>query len=400
MPNILPFTLLGVAIYRGLLDNIRAGSPGLLIHTSKAQLSSILYYITGHGFGHTVRSVQVIRALKRSLPELSIYVRSTAPEWLVQHTLFPVQYSRQSLDAGIVQTNSLKMDLGKTLRACQALHAEAPALIQQERDFIRYHKIQLIVGDIPALCFEIAAQTSRRSVAISNFTWSWIYRAYLNDHPHFLPIIEKMDGFYRKTTLALTLPCAGGMEVFPLREPIPWISRMSALSKDEARERFNLPRAGTMVLLSFGGLGLSGLSWSRLKQSKDFFFVATGASETVDGNVFILPDAQHHYEDLVRAADVIVTKPGYGIVADVLAHRVRILYTDRGDFAEYPRLVQVLTECATAEYVPQKELLSGDFLSYLTSLLEKKPNWPDVRLDGAQIAAEKVLAILNGHSAT
>ena len=37
-----------------------------------------------------------------------------------------------------------------------------------------------------------------------------------------------------------------------------------------------------------------------------------------------LPEAQRKYEDLVRAVDVVVTKPGYGIVADVISHQVRV----------------------------------------------------------------------------
>jgi hypothetical protein len=361
-------------------------------------LSSILYYITGHGFGHTVRSVQLIRALKKTRPELSVFVRSTAPEWLIQHPLFPVQYSPRALDVGIVQRDTLRMELGETLRVCQALHANALPIVQQELDFVRRHHIGLILADIPALCFEIADQASLPSIAVANFIWSWIYRAYLKDYPDFLPLIEEMDGFYRKATLALTLPYASSMEIFQKRKPIPWITRRSALTKEEARDRFGLPRFATLVLLSFGGIGMSRLPWNKLKQLKEFVFVVTGPVQKRDGNVFLLPDEQPRYEDLVRAADVIVTKPGYGIVADIIAHRVPALYTDRGDFPEYPRLVQALSECATAQFIAQSDLLTGELGAELIRLLERRPNWPDVPLDGAKVAAEKVLATLDGDS--
>ena len=45
------------------------------------------------------------------------------------------------------------------------------------------------------------------------------------------------------------------------------------------------------------------------------------------------------YEDLVRASDVVMTKPGYGIVSECLANGAAILYTARGRFAEYPVMV-------------------------------------------------------------
>ena len=108
-----------------------------------------------------------------------------------------------------------------------------------------------------------------------------------------------------------------------------------------------------------------------------------------------MPATQTHYQDLLCTADAIVTKPGYGIVADVLAQRVPVLYTDRGDFAEYPRLVAALSDCATAEFIPQQELLGGNWSPYLSRLLAKPPHWPEIELNGAQVAAQKILSMLD-----
>jgi hypothetical protein len=353
-------------------------------------LSSILYYITGHGYGHAVRANQVIRHLQKIAPGLKIHVRTTAPEWLIQGRIIP---SRQTIDIGIVQKDSLDMDLEATLQACRALHHNVRGVIQQEMDFVSEHRIRLIVGDIPPLCFGIAARAAIPSIAIGNFTWSEIYRAYIKNYPGFISLIEEMETFYRNATLALTLPYPCGTDVFPRRQPIPWIARASSLTREQARRAFGLPPSATLVLLSFGGLGLKRIAWSKLKEPSEFFFVTTGEMAQEIDNVRFLPEAQRNYQDLVRAADVVVTKPGYGIVADVISHRVRALYTDRGDFSEYPYLVQALNECATAEFIPQDELLSGNIKSYLDRLLNKEQNWPVVSVDGARIAAEKIFAL-------
>lgn len=355
-------------------------------------MSSILYYITGHGYGHAVRSSQVIGSLKRISPDLQIHVRTTAPEWLFLDRAFQ---SRQAIDVGILQKDSLDMDLEETLRACHSLHDSVSRLIEQEASFIKEHKIHLILGDIPPLCFEIAMRASVDSVAIANFTWSEIYRVYIKNYPGFLSLIEEMETFYRNATLALTLPYPCGMDVFPRQETIPWIARTSSLKKAEAREVFRLPRSATIVLLSFGGLGLERLPWSTLKLLDDFFFVTTGETKQETTNLRVLPEAQRNYEDLVRAVDVVVTKPGYGIVADVISHQVRTLYTERGEFAEYPYLTQALDECATAEFIPQDELLSGNLAPYLTRLLNKKERWPTVSLNGAEAAAARILRLID-----
>ena len=47
-------------------------------------------------------------------------------------------------------------------------------------------------------------------------------------------------------------------------------------------------------------------------------------------------DRGYRYEDLVRAVDVVVTKPGYGIISECIANDTALLYTSRGDFREYP----------------------------------------------------------------
>ena len=357
-------------------------------------MKSLLYYITGHGYGHAVRSCQVIWNLKERCPELTVYVRSTVPEWLFEHPLYSVEQSSQALDVGIVQDDSLQMELGRTLEACKALHARIPSLIEQELAFVAKHNIGLIVGDVPPLCFEVAARAGIPSVAITNFSWSGIYRGFLQTLPDFLPLVEDMENFYRTTTLALTLPYSCEVEIFPARESIPFITRSSALDRTEARERLGIPNVATTVLLSFGGYGLGRLQLDRLLRQKEFFFIITGDALRNEPNLLMLPNAQRSYVDLVRAADVIVSKPGYGIVADVIRHQVPLLYTDRGDFAEYPYLVRTLEDYATAEFIPQDDLICANLTPYLKRLLTRKKHWPAVATNGASVASERLLSLL------
>ena len=262
-------------------------------------MSSILYYISGHGYGHAVRSHQVIRALAAARPDLRIHVRTMAPHWLFHNSPTPVVYSRQALDVGIIQRDSLRMELTETLETCRALHDGAQELIEKELAFVRANDIQLIIGDTPPLCFEIAARALIPSVSITNFTWDVIYRAYVDEHPGFAPLIDEMSAFYGKASLALTLPYPCDTSMFPRQEEIPWVARRSSLTKEAAREKFELPLTARIVLLSFGGLGLDRLGWETLKSLRDFLFVATGNEKRRDGNLLVLPETQSRYEDLV-----------------------------------------------------------------------------------------------------
>jgi L-arabinokinase len=354
----------------------------------------IVYYITGHGYGHAVRSCQVLRALKQACPEAEFHVRTTAPAWIFERLPFSVDYRKRLLDVGIAQKDSLEMDLEQTLQDCLGLRGGMPALIREELDFIARSKIRLVVADVPAAAFEIAARAAVPSVAVTNFSWNWIYRFYGRDFPAFLPVTEEMESFYSKATLCLSLPFSCDLAVFPRRASIPLVTRASGLSKREARERYGLPATSRVVLLSFGGYGLKRAKLDPLSKLDSFYFVTTGNSPFRHGNFLVLPEEQRRYEDLVQAADVVVTKPGYGIVADIIAHKVPVLYTSRGPFPEYDFLVETLKQWATSEFIPQQELFAGNLEPYLERLLTKGPNWPDVPLDGAQVAAQKILGLL------
>jgi len=137
---------------------------------TKPTLSAILYYISGHGFGHAVRAQQVIRALSALRPNLRLHIRTTAPQWIFHNPSAAIDYSHQAIDAGLVQADSLDMDLTATMAACRAIYANPQPLIDQELDFIATKEIELVVSDTPPLAFEIAAQASVPSVSITNFT--------------------------------------------------------------------------------------------------------------------------------------------------------------------------------------------------------------------------------------
>jgi L-arabinokinase len=147
------------------------------------------------------------------------------------------------------------------------------------------------------------------------------------------------------------------------------------------------------VLLSFGGLGLERLPWKTLQRLRDYYFVGTDNRTQRGGNIFVLPQMQREYCDLMRAADVIIAKPGYGIVADILAHQTPVLYVERNDFPEVPYLAQALNELTTAEFLPLDDLLSGSIEPQLVRLLKHDRHWPAVALNGAEIAAEKIIAL-------
>jgi L-arabinokinase len=109
-------------------------------------------------------------------------------------------------------------------------------------------------------------------------------------------------------------------------------------------------------------------------------------------NLFLLPPLNDEYVDLLAACDVVVTKPGYGIVADAIANRVPVLYVSREGFREEPVLVRALEAEARAIPLDRASLDTLDLGPALARLAALDRPWTQRRLDGAEVVARRVLA--------
>jgi hypothetical protein len=106
-------------------------------------------------------------------------------------------------------------------------------------------------------------------------------------------------------------------------------------------------------------------------------------------------DSGVRYEDLVGAAEAVVTKPGYGIIAESIANDTAVLYTSRGHFPEYDVLVEEMPKYVRNALIGHDDLFAGKWEGYLDKLLaQSKPKKrPDT--NGADVAAEVLLKALD-----
>jgi hypothetical protein len=365
----------------------------------------LVWYVSGHGFGHASRDIEVINAIRGRRPDLPIIVRTSAKRWIFDLTLrTAVDFQPVEADTGIAQVDSLRLDEAETLRRAAAFYGDFGRRVAEEASFLRGAGAALVVGDIPPLAFASAAAAKLPSIALSNFTWDWIYEGYgpdVNGAPGLVALVRdataKADAFLR-------LPMWGGFAMAPPDRTVdlPLVARKSGRAPAETRRALGLPEHKKLVLLSFGGHGLKGMSLEAFRSfGDDYLAVLTGHLEMSDAagrrgrgvvefDEQALYDAGWRYEDLVAAVDVVATKPGYGIIAECAANDTAVLYTSRGHFVEYEVLVREMPALVRCRFIPQEELFAGNWRPYLDALLaQHRPGPPDV--GGAAIAAGKIL---------
>ncbi len=364
---------------------------------------SIVFYISGHGFGHASRQVEIINALGARTDE-PLFLRTSVNPDLLRRTLrVPYTLDRAPCDTGIIQSTSIAHDDPATVRAALDFYATYPARVEAEAGRLAPHSARLVVGDIPPLAFAAAERLGVPAIAVGNFTWDWIYET----HPGFLPagedVLDRIRASYRHAGLALELPFAGGFEIFARVEQLPLVARRATRSRTDTRAFFNLPAHGRVALLSFGGYGLPSLDLGQLDCRDDWTVVTTdsvtASGGTTPAHVRVVREdtflsSTFRYEDLVAAADVVITKPGYGIIAECISTGTALLYTSRGQFREYDVLVAALPQLVRSTFVSQADLLGGRWREALETLVALPDAPTRIATNGAEVAAEKVLGFL------
>src|SRR5262245_11483117 len=93
----------------------------------------VVFYISGHGFGHASREVEIIHAFHALRPDLRIIIRSAVNPSLLQRTLtVPFELRPGACDTGIVQASSIQHDDPATVRAAMEFYREYEGHIQRD----------------------------------------------------------------------------------------------------------------------------------------------------------------------------------------------------------------------------------------------------------------------------
>jgi hypothetical protein len=355
-----------------------------------ASLVVVVFYISGHGFGHASRDVELMTAMCARRTDVRFVVRSAAPHWLFAPTagrpMEAIEVQDLETDPGVAQIDSLRLDEDDTARRATRFYEGFDARVAQEADVLQGLKADVVLGDIPPLAFAAAHRAGVPGVAVGNFTWDWIYSiypAFARVAPHVIPQIRRA---YATATLALRLPLHGGFE--PMAEvtrDIPFIARRSTRDRTKTRRALGLRDDRPVVLVSFGGYGAD-LPLEALGRSDRFALIPPVHA----------PPAGFRYEDLVAAADVVVSKPGYGIVSECVANGPALLYTSRGRFAEYDVFVAEMPRVLRCRYMSQDDLFAGRWADAIEALVAQPEPPERPRVDGADVAVDAILNLVIG----
>ncbi len=354
----------------------------------------IAYYITAHGYGHGTRSCDIIAAINRLAPDAEVFIVSDLPEDFLRARISGPQnhFRKCAFDSGMFQLDSVRVNLARSLAEAAAIQSRRPELLAQERDFLRREKIAVVAADIPAIPLEAAKLEKIRAVAVGNFGWDWIYEDFVAREPRWRSVVESFRRAYSQTDLLLKLPFAEPMAAFPRQKQIPLVSSPGKNRRDEIAKLFGISPAKPWALLSFTSLDWTDAALARVTQMTGFeFFTVMPLEWPERKNLHAVDRHAVPFGDVLASADVVVSKPGYGILSECVVNDKPFVYVERADFREYPVLEAAIKRHLRGVHMPSQKLYAGDIEEFLHAALLAPPPAERIPAGGAEIAAAELL---------
>lgn len=334
-----------------------------------------------------MRASAVLEEVRRLVPiELSVIGPCERRVWPPGLAAVTDQWIPEPVDAGVVQGDDVTVDLPATAARLERWLADLPAIVRREAERLA-GRFDLVVGDVPSPAFEAASHAQIRSVAIANFTWDWIY-AELG----FADAARAAASAYATAGLLLETVPSAPMPAFARRVNVGLVAREPSSRRAAARAAVGAREGESLVLVAFQPASAPDLVLPEPLDGRRFVVPAGWPDGGLRDDVVRLA-AGGRFEDAIAAADVVVGKPGYGLIGDVEAAGARFLYVPRPGFPENAVLERHLADRAATASVSSGRLADGTWDEVLGAL-ERAPAPPRADTGGARRAAREIARLL------
>lgn len=346
----------------------------------------ILVDISSHGFGHLAITAPVIAALHHRQPALRLTIRSGLPEARLRQRI-PLNFELipAATDFGYVMRDALSIDRAASAAAYRRAHADWPARVAAEAEFLAGRHPDLILSNVSYLPLAGAARAGIPAAALCSLNWADLFAHFYIGESWAISIHAEILAAYRSAQVFLrTEP---GM-------PMSGLGNVAAVGPIASRgQRRDLCQGNGVrtILIALGGIAhrLPVEDWPRLP----------GVRWLVPADWQVRhPDAQPFeplglgFTDLLASMDAVLTKPGYGTFTEAAVNGIPVLYQRREDWPEQDCLIEWLHRNACCREVAGHRLQNGDLAADLAALWRQPPRLPAVA-NGADEAAACLLAL-------
>ncbi|OIO71063.1 MAG: hypothetical protein COW19_00355 [Zetaproteobacteria bacterium CG12_big_fil_rev_8_21_14_0_65_55_1124] len=349
----------------------------------------IAVYISGHGYGHLAQIAPVLNQLPRLCPDVTLLLRTALPTELLSRRIHvPFTLLAGAVDVGVVQKDAISEDIPATIVAAHAFYDAFTDQIEHEVERLSPYNPIAIFSDIAPVAFPAAKQLGIPSFAIASLDWHDIYRDFL---PADDPLLSTLQQAHTDCDLLIQPPLSMPMNTFPNRrqvavivDPLPATVPVKATSASEEKT----------ALIMFGGAGDPPFDINALGNIPDWrFLTLSPVHHSAPANIR-QASLKNGTAAVMQDCDIVITKPGYGTLAECWQTGTPLVYLPRKFFSEYPYLDAWLQEFAPSARLSVEDFVSGNWLPAMQQALDCPRTYPHIPASGAEQAAALIAQAL------
>lgn len=286
-----------------------------------------VFLISDEGMGHTVRQGCIAQELISRGHNVFFQFRD------------PLKFAKKTLNdkIGYIDKFNLirlvkgdgEVNIEKTLELLSSYKDRSLQWIEETSNIREVIAADVIVSDIVEEAGHVAEILNKPSVAITHFTWSWLFRKLDN---RFSQITGHLQESLGKISEFWYPPFSKEPEHFPNSKSINIIARVPQ-SRELIRKQLGLTPKSKFVLIAGGTTQV----WKGIFENLDIlknseYKFLSDISNALGQNRHV-PNP-HRLHDYINAADLVVSRGGFGTISETLAYGVKHLIIQEGNHPE------------------------------------------------------------------
>jgi hypothetical protein len=325
-------------------------------------MAHLVVDLSGHGYGHAGMTIPIINALRRSRPDFKLTIRTTVPSaMLAERVEGSFEYVTQ-LDFGMVMSDAMHVLPNESALAYWCIHADWEERIANAAGKLASIKPSLLLSNVSYLSLVAARKVGIPAVAVSSLNWADIFHHYCGHIQGARSIREQMVDAYAAANTFLQLAPSMPMPSIRNGRAVGPVALVGRDRRIELRHRLGIDADEVVVLLALGGTPTE-LPIARWPRFVNLRLVMGSSPEFSHPDVETSTALGIPFIDLVRSCDVLISKPGYGLVTEAACNGVPILLISREGWPEEPPLREWLARHGRTSMLTEEKLRAGDFLA-------------------------------------
>jgi hypothetical protein len=282
-------------------------------------------------------------------------------------------------DVGLVQRSPLFIDHVSSIEAINSFYPLTPKRILKTAKLLNESSSVAAICDISPLGILAAKEVNIPSFLIENFTWDWIYQQLGRENQAYTNIASTLESYFKQADYHIHL-LPGCPTTSIVHASFGPIARTPISDISSIRKKLGVQDKKPYVYVSLGGIE-SDFHVPENLQSDDFLIICLTNTKTpiIGKHMLQLPHhSGFHTQDLLTASSLVVGKPGYSTVAELVLAGLPFFYIPRQDFPECQYLETYVRENVACRILNQEEFFSGGWIKYIPGYLgTKKENPPE-----------------------